>query len=214
MTVYVETNFVLELALLQAEHASCQKILKLCEAGQAQLAFPAYSLVEPYEKLGRSNARRNALRVQLDGEVAQLERTRTYADEARTLKKLSNALLIASTHMDRKNLERVRARVLNVADVIPLDSEVLSSARKYEKRLGFESSQDAIVFASVLRHLLQSKPAQSCFLTLNKTDFSPPEVASELQRKGRNCKLLFKFQDGYAYICGLRGKSRPDKTEE
>ena len=53
MNVYVESNFVLELALLQEQSASCEEILGLCEAGRVQLVVPAYSLAEPYETLVR-----------------------------------------------------------------------------------------------------------------------------------------------------------------
>jgi hypothetical protein len=49
VNISVESNFVLELALLQEQHASCEDILRLSEAGNAQLIIPAYSLVEPYE---------------------------------------------------------------------------------------------------------------------------------------------------------------------
>ena len=53
MNVYVESNFVLELALLQEQHASCEALLRLCEEGGIQLVIPAYSLAEPYETLTR-----------------------------------------------------------------------------------------------------------------------------------------------------------------
>lgn len=48
MNVYVESNFVLQLALLQEFHASCEAIVNLCEAGCARLVIPAFSLIEPY----------------------------------------------------------------------------------------------------------------------------------------------------------------------
>lgn len=51
MNVYVESNFVLELALLQEQHASCGELLRLCEEDRIQLVIPAYSLVEPYNIL-------------------------------------------------------------------------------------------------------------------------------------------------------------------
>ena len=51
MNVYVESNFVLELALLQEQFASCEKMLGLCRSGDIPLVIPAYSLAEPYETL-------------------------------------------------------------------------------------------------------------------------------------------------------------------
>jgi hypothetical protein len=53
MDVYVESNFVLEVALLQEQHESCEKIIELSEAAKAHLIVPAYSLVEPYETIAR-----------------------------------------------------------------------------------------------------------------------------------------------------------------
>jgi len=53
VNIYVETNFVLELAFEQEQCSSCNQILQLCEAGRANLVVPAYSLAEPHEKLSR-----------------------------------------------------------------------------------------------------------------------------------------------------------------
>ncbi len=47
VNIYVETNFVLELTFEQEQCASCEQILQLCQAGQAKLIIPAYSLAEP-----------------------------------------------------------------------------------------------------------------------------------------------------------------------
>ena len=41
MTVYVETNFVLELALGQEQSESCREVLRLAESDALVLAVPA-----------------------------------------------------------------------------------------------------------------------------------------------------------------------------
>lgn len=61
MDVYVETNFVLELALLQEQQQSCQKLLDLAEARRINLILPAFSLTEPYETLIRREKNRRNL---------------------------------------------------------------------------------------------------------------------------------------------------------
>ena len=53
MNVYVETNFILELAFVQDEHESCDRILALCEAQRATLVLPTFCLAESYETLIR-----------------------------------------------------------------------------------------------------------------------------------------------------------------
>jgi hypothetical protein len=80
VNVYVESNFVLQLALLQEFHANCDAIVKLCEAGRAQLVIPAFSLIEPYRTLGRHHAQRVRIKGDLDIELRQLARTSSFTE--------------------------------------------------------------------------------------------------------------------------------------
>ncbi|WP_217429931.1 hypothetical protein [Rugamonas rubra] len=75
MIVYVESNFVLELAFMQEENAECEGILQLAEAGVVQLAMPAFSVGEPYETLVRRHRERRALANKLTDELKQLRRS-------------------------------------------------------------------------------------------------------------------------------------------
>ena len=75
MIVYVESNFVLELALIQAERKACQEILAICQSGKAQLVIPAYCLAEPFETTTRRNRDRKELSRRLEAELKQLLRT-------------------------------------------------------------------------------------------------------------------------------------------
>lgn len=49
MNVYIESNFVLELAFLQEQSSSCEEILRLAEGAHIRLVVPAYALIEPYD---------------------------------------------------------------------------------------------------------------------------------------------------------------------
>ena len=80
MNVYVETNFVLEVALLQEQHASCLEIISLSEDGRIQLIVPAYCLVEPFETLIRHQKRRHGMKQAFDRELSQIARTATYVE--------------------------------------------------------------------------------------------------------------------------------------
>ena len=44
MIVYVESNFVLELAFLQEEYESCMELLRLAESRDIHLVLPAFSI--------------------------------------------------------------------------------------------------------------------------------------------------------------------------
>src|SRR5579871_709028 len=115
MNVYVETNFVLELTLLQNEYESCEGILDLCELGQAKLIIPAYSFVEPNEKLNRLVGERRNLRKPVGDVFNQLTRSIPYVAEATTLQEQIVSLLARSDSEERQRFSNVRARLLNSA---------------------------------------------------------------------------------------------------
>lgn len=78
MNVYVETNFLLELVFEQEQAGSCEEIIELCASQKLQMVVPAYSIVEPYEKLVRQTNSRKALQENLDVELRQLARSTSY----------------------------------------------------------------------------------------------------------------------------------------
>ena len=201
MNVYVESNFVLELALLQEEHASCEKILSLCEAKHAQLVVPAYSLAEPYETLTRRQKQRKRMKEELDVELRQIARTATHADWLRGFRDLT-ALLINVADEEARRLEEVRSRLMKTAFVVPLDVRVLAASTHYQRTHGF-LPQDAVIYSSVLSHLQRTHAPQSCFLNRNSKDFDDQNIVDELG--SYNCKLLPRFDSGHEFILHSQG---------
>src|SRR4051812_28014788 len=97
MNVYVESNFVLELAFTQEHYRICDKLVRLCESRHVQLILPAYSIIEPYEKIIRQRKQRHALKLnQIDPELRQLGRTPANRERVREFESLANILLISS----------------------------------------------------------------------------------------------------------------------
>jgi predicted nucleic acid-binding protein len=196
LNVYVESNFVLELALVQEQHASCERILTLCEAGDIRVVVPAYSIMEPYETILRRHLERKGLKSTLDRELRQLSRTSGYAQRLSGLE-ASTALLFDSVEEEAQRLEDVRARLLSCATVIALEASVLSRASQHQTRHNL-SAQDAIVYASVLSHLGSAEGgAQSCFLTRDD-DFNDPNILEGL--RAYSCKLIARFDHGLSYL--------------
>jgi hypothetical protein len=81
MNIYVESNFVLELALLQEQFEACENILAICEAGETALVLPAFCIAEPYETLVRRAKHRGNLSRDLTTELGQLSRSEPYREE-------------------------------------------------------------------------------------------------------------------------------------
>ena len=195
MKVYVESNFVLELALLQEQWESCELILKLCEAECAHLIVPAYCLAEPYETLTRRQKKRKKMGREVGLELDQLDRTKTYAGQLGGFRELTD-FLIESAEEEDKRLKDVSFRLLRTAEVIPLDTSVLEASATYRSRHGF-SPQDSIVYASVLSHVENQHGQGSCFLNRD-TDFDDDDVVEEL--RGYGCQLLPGFDVGYRFL--------------
>ena len=204
MNVYVETNFVLELTFEQEQCASCEQILQFCEAGQAKLIIPAYSLAEPHEKLIRQAKSRQELQRSLDAELRQLTRTASYADRIRNIQDIAS-LMIQSNEEEQRRFIRYRDRLLDAGEIVALTTEILRQAASCETIYDL-TPQDALVYASVLDHLRRDQPQQACFLNRNSKDFDSPDIIGELDQF--NCRIIPRFDHGYRFLQS-RSQSNP-----
>jgi hypothetical protein len=78
MTAYVESNFVLELALQQEEFDACTAIVELASQGRLVLMVPAFSHAEPHVAIAGKEKARNQLRRDLDAQVRDLARSKPH----------------------------------------------------------------------------------------------------------------------------------------
>jgi predicted nucleic acid-binding protein len=195
MKVYVESNFVLELAFLQEEHDACQELLHLAETHQIQLVIPMYSLIEPYEVLVRRTKQRRDLHTRLMAEIRELARSAPYRSTPVDFQDITG-LLLRSEAEEKQRLNQVLMRISAVANLIPMNSNVIQIATAMQSNLSF-SPQDAVVYASVLDDLTAS-PQLGCFITKNSKDFANPDIEQELANY--QCQLLWKFGDGLGYM--------------
>ena len=180
MNIYVETNFVLEIALAQEQHQACEDILALCLADQAQLLIPAFSIAEPHQTLRRRHSQRRQTKYELDRELVQLARTARYARALSGSQSLVD-LLIDSTGEEVSQLEATRAQLIEIATILPLKAEILRASAPKQAEYDL-SPEDAIVYATVLLHLKDRPPEQSCFLNRNIRDFYDPDLVAELRQ--------------------------------
>ncbi len=196
MNVYAETNFVLELTFEQEQCSSCEKILALCEAGQATLILPAYSLAEPHEKLTRQSRNRRGLQQLLEAELHQLSRTASYASRIQSIQDIAS-LLVQSNEEERHRFSQYRQHILEFGEIIALTADILKEATECESNYDL-TPQDALVYASVISHLRSSKPQQACFLNRNSKDFDSPDIITALNQL--NCRMIPSFTSGLDFI--------------
>ena len=196
MNVYVESNFVLETALEQDECESCDEIIRLASAGRLKLVVPAFSLAEPHWAISSKVKARSRLGDDLRNQLNELARSRPHRGIPATFDALA-AALIASAQFEREGLRRAVSQLIENAEIIPLDARILRSAAEIEIASGL-SGQDAIVLASVLYHLEEHAPEESCFLNRNSRDFDDPDIRKRLE--SLHCAFFARFTPALAYI--------------
>ena len=194
MIVYVESNFVLELAYLQEEHGCCSELLGLAESDAIGLALPAFSIGEPYETLGRRSKKRERLHSELDDELRELSRSRPYEESPEEFRELTS-LLLDSVEDEKSRLDGALERILETVEVLSIGPNA-RNAITFQKKYAL-SPQDSIVYSSIRHHLTTTDEEMRCFITKDK-DFADPDIQNEL--RSYNCKFLTNFTDGLGYI--------------
>ena len=197
MTVYAESNFVLELARVQEQHASCAALVALAASGTVRLAVPAYSLAEPFETLGRSAATRRDLARKVDAELGQIARSAPSRTEAEALRAFTGVLTRSQDDEEERH-RRVQRDLAGSADVLPLTVHLVLEAQTLVETQVFEGPQDALVYATVIADLDNRERGESVFLNRNSKDFDVPDVRDGLEERG--CRLIPTFDDGLRYV--------------
>lgn len=202
MILYVETNFVLELAFEQEGHGDCQAILDLAKVeGGLELALPAFCIGEAYERQIRRQRDREELHRRLMDELGELSRSPSYARRLKEIREVT-ALLAESGQEELQSLELVLDELYDAATIVPLDKAVAREAHRQQSSRGL-SPQDALVYTSILSHLRGTGAADSpeephsCFVTRD-TDFTDDDVRADLESLG--CKILFRFDAALGYV--------------
>lgn len=199
MIFYVESNFVLELAFWREEHADCLELLELAISGKVKLVLPAFSIGEPYEAWVRRAKQRRELHEKLTAEIRELARSKPYQQTSEDFLGITE-LLTKSGEEEKSSLDQMLDKILNVAEVIPIDLSTIRSAINLQKSHRL-TPQDSIVFASVLKHLEGISVKEACFVTKNSKDFAVAEVKEDLALYG--CKLITRFSDALGYVKSL-----------
>ena len=120
MTVYVESNFVLEIALGQEQSEAAEAILARAERGEVELAFPSFSLSEPFATVTQRSRNRASLSSNFNNHVRDLSRSLPHQPDIALLQPVEGVLVqISQRETDR--LVSTVERLLGVAKIIPID---------------------------------------------------------------------------------------------
>ena len=193
MEVFVESNFILELAFRQEEHLFCARIWQAAKAGALTLHLPHYCLAEVFETLRRRRGQREEYKAYLEAEIIQHRREESAdIDAMDNLAAALTFLLSERTRTQSDRLFELSSELEETATVIPQAGSVIREAQQQAQLHGL-SEQDSLVYASVLAGLRLLPPAApKLFVSRNEDDFKKPAVLAEL--RALNCDYLVSFQ--------------------
>ena len=189
--VYVESNFVLEIALRQEQFQAAESVLADADAGRIVLAYPAFSIYEPFSTLTSTARNRLTLTRNLQEQSNQLGRG-LGNDEALHQLSAARAGLLEASRVEMEALKATVERLLRSGEQIALDLSIFQSAVLYEDAFGL-TPQDATMLACVVSHAgSRSSEEIKIFANKNIKDFGSPDLVEELRRVG--CELAFGFE--------------------
>jgi hypothetical protein len=197
MTVYVESNFTLELAFQQEEATHADRLLQLASEKRIELVYPEFALTEPFSTINRYGNERARFLIDLNRQLSELKRSAPHQPLVADVQPLVTTLTrLQRDQMDR--LESVVERMLSCGRSLPLTSTVFDAVRHYEGQFDL-SPQDAIVAASViedLRRVPAVGPHSRCFVSRNSKDFgSMIDVFDTL-----NCEYKPRFEAALRFV--------------
>ena len=195
MIVYVETNFVLELAYLRPTSDNCKRLLALAGEGTISLVVPAFALIEARLAWQSNVKRRNRLHSEVSTELRELSRSRPHTDIASQSYAFVSAL-IDTAEQDRRRLESAVHAILGQAIVLPTEPSIVRQAHLTELLYDL-SPQDSIIYTTVIEHA-RGDEGPKLFVTQNAKDFRVPQIEEELTKHA--CKLLFAFDSAERYV--------------
>ncbi len=136
----------------------------------------------------------------LCGDKKQIERTKGYNEKIKSIDGITS-LLLKINEEEAQRFKAYRKKIIEIAVVINLTKEILAEAINFEASPYSLSSQDAIVYASVLTHLRSQKiqdMQDSCFINKNTKDFFANAIKTELEKY--HCHLIGKFNQGLDFL--------------
>ena len=128
MIVYVESNFVLEIALKQEQSASAESIFNLAESNKIALAFPSFALSEPFATVMHRDRERIELHQSLTKTLRQLRRSEPHKQTILDLQPLL-VILKNAVNGEFDQLHTTVARLLKFGTALELGESTLEQAK-------------------------------------------------------------------------------------
>lgn len=200
MIVYIESNFILEIALQQEQSLYAENILGLATQGEITLAFPDFALSEPFATVMHRNGERKKISNNLIDIFKEIRRSKSHGQIMMHAGSIMSMLRDVEIR-EWEGLHGIVAQLLHIGIPIPCNAKCLEQALVYRTRHGL-SSQDAFIYASIMADV-QKHPQSNkkCFLSRDRRAFGQDDdrtIKAELD--AYNCRYIGSFLQGLDYI--------------
>jgi hypothetical protein len=199
--VYVETNFLFELATGRDKKDSCGLLLEWARQQQIHLRLPATALTEMRTALRRRAAIQLGVARDLGDQFRDVQRGRD--DEIARTYKAAETYLKATVKTEGNHLSVLTEELSRIAAIIPLDGDVLALSERFRALEVLTGDGDLLNFASIMRDLelqkFNGETAPSMFIT-GDADFG--NVRKHI--RPYSCDLLTSYS---AAVARLKGSS-------
>ena len=198
MITYIESNFIVEMALEQEQASLAQAILDLAENNRIKLIFPNFVFSEPFERILREKRERNVLYNSLVKVLRDLQRSESHKDIIRDMKPVTSILREASSRQIVL-LHSTFERLLHVGECINISADHFKSVSAYQQDLNL-SPQDSIIYATIIEDLqARPKAEKKCFLSRDRKGF---DQSSDIKAtlNAHTCRYIGSFRQALDYI--------------
>jgi hypothetical protein len=197
--VYVESNFILEIALGQEHSGAAEQILAAATTGDIKLVLPQFCLSEPFSTLTERGRGRLRLSRMLTEQLRQLDRSSPHKPLLQPLQ-VAPATLVSFEKAEFDLLESTVGRLLTVGSTIALDGTMFQKAISYRQTYAL-SAQDATIYSCIVAHMSSQDPGEpKCFVSRNFKDFDDPDIRQELKTYG--CEYADSFENAVRFVQG------------
>ncbi|GAB2452234.1 hypothetical protein GCM10011375_39210 [Hymenobacter qilianensis] len=199
MHVFLETNFVLELALRQQEYNYCERIRQQARSTPPPytLYVPHYALSEAFQRLRPLKSERAQYEQYVLTQIEQhLREDDSDADAMDAFKRTLTTLLAERTRTQTQRLYSIVAELIEEAPGPALTPTSVAEAQELAERHGLQV-QDALIYACVLAAMRElPADAPKLFVSRNRQDFSKSSILEELNRLNSDYVATFQAAAG------------------
>lgn len=196
-SVFVETNFLLELAFEQEQARACEGLLDLAERGAITLHLPVVCLLEAHKSLRDRYREWRRMRDQIKNDIfREGARMASLRERAASVRAGVDEMVDEYLAEAARRLDAFAAKAEAVCDILPMEPATVAQANRHREELGL-ALFDAVVLATVVESLRATR-RDALFITRNSRDFEDPQIRAQL--RALSCKLFTSFDSALKHI--------------